>query len=115
MKVLVIGGGGREHALIWRLSRSPRVRKLYALPGNGGIQEIAQTEPIAPHDLDGILYFVKRERVDLTVVGPELPLTLGIVDRFEREGLAIVGPRANAAEIEGSKVFSKGFMQRHGI
>ena len=115
MKVLVIGGGGREHALVWKLSKSPLVKKLFAIPGNSGIQQQAQIHPVSVNRIDDILSFVKKERIDLTVVGPELPLTLGIVDRFEREGRPIVGPTALAAEIEGSKVFSKEFMARNGI
>jgi phosphoribosylamine--glycine ligase len=115
MKVLVIGGGGREHALVWKLAKSPLVKKLFAIPGNSGIQQQAQVHPVSVDRIDDMLSFVKKERIDLTVVGPELPLTLGIVDRFEREGRAIVGPTALAAEIEGSKVFSKEFMARNGI
>ncbi|HEX9757291.1 MAG TPA: phosphoribosylamine--glycine ligase [Nitrospiria bacterium] len=115
MKVLVIGGGGREHALVWKLSKSPLVKKLFAVPGNSGIQQLAHIHPISVNRIEDIFSFVKREQIDLTVVGPEIPLTLGIVDRFEREGRAIVGPTAIGAEIEGSKVFSKEFMERNGI
>ncbi len=115
MKILVIGGGGREHALVWKLSKSPLVRKLYALPGNSGIEQFAQIESISVDRVDDILSFVKREGIDLTLVGPELPLTLGLVDRLEAEKRPVIGPLSLAAEIEGSKIFSKQFMERHRI
>ena len=115
MKILVIGSGGREHALVWKLAMSPRVDSIYCAPGNPGITRRARCVPIKVDDLDGLLEFAKRKAVDLTVVGPELPLTMGIVDRFREAGLRIVGPSKRAAEIEASKAFSKSFMERHHI
>lgn len=115
MKVLVIGGGGREHALVWKLSKSPRVDKIYCAPGNAGIAEIAECLDIKTDDIDTLLDFVKYEWVDLTVVGPEAPLTAGIVDAFVKEGRRIFGPDASGARLEGSKVFAKDFMLKYGI
>jgi len=115
MKVLVVGGGGREHALCWKISQSPRVAELYCAPGNGGIGRIANIVEIGAEDIEGLLRFAKDRGIDLTVVGPEAPLVEGIVDAFESEGLRIFGPRKAAAEIEGSKAFAKDFMSRHGI
>lgn len=115
MKILVIGSGGREHALVWKLAQSPRVEALYCAPGNPGIARHARCIPIPPDNLNGLLDFASSQSVDLTVVGPEGPLTLGIVDRFRAAGVRIVGPTKTAAEIEFSKVFSKTFMERHGI
>ncbi len=115
MKVLVIGSGGREHALVWKLAQSTRVDKIYCCPGNAGISEIAECIDISPKDHNGLVNFVKYEWIDLTVVGPEEPLAHGIVDVFEREGLRIVGPTKEAAQIEASKVFAKDFMKRYGI
>ncbi len=115
MKILVVGSGGREHALAWKLARSPRVEKVYVAPGNGGTRLVAENVPIAETDIPGLLAFVERETIGLTVVGPEIPLTMGIVDEFEKRGLRIFGPSKKAAEIEGSKVFAKEFMARHRI
>jgi len=115
MRVLVIGGGGREHALCWKLRQSPELDELYCAPGNPGIAEIADRVPIAPDEVQELADFAGEMRIDLTVVGPELPLTLGIADEFTRRGLRVFGPTAQAAEIEGSKVFAKQFMARHGI
>lgn len=115
MKVLVVGGGGREHALCWKIAQSPKVQELYCAPGNGGIGKVAKLVEIAPTDIEGLLRFAKDEGIDLTVVGPEAPLVAGIVEAFEAEGLRIFGPRSSAAEIEGSKAFAKEFMARHGI
>lgn len=115
MKVLVVGGGGREHALCWKLSQSPKVEGLFCAPGNAGIGEIAHLVDISPDDLQGLLRFAKEEGIDLTVVGPEAPLVQGIADLFEAEGLRVFGPTKAAAEIEGSKAFAKEFMRRHGI
>jgi phosphoribosylamine--glycine ligase len=115
MKILVVGGGGREHALVWKLAQSPRVKGLYCAPGNVGIARQARCVDIAADDIQGLVSFAKKEGIDLTVVGPELPLTAGIVDIFRRNGLRIFGPTKEAAEIEGSKVFSKEFCLRHGI
>ncbi len=115
MKVLVVGGGGREHALCWKLRQSPEVAELYCAPGNPGIAAVADRVPIAPDEVQELADFAAELRIDLTVVGPELPLTLGIADEFRRRGLVIFGPSARAAELEGSKVFAKQFMERHGI
>lgn len=115
MKVLVVGGGGREHALCWKIAQSPLLKKLYCAPGNGGIGEIAENVPINAEDLGGLLNFAKSEGIDLTVVGPEAPLVKGLVDLFEKEGLKVFGPNKLAAEIEGSKAFAKTFMKKYGI
>ena len=115
MRILVIGGGGREHALVWKLRQSPRVSKIYAAPGNAGIAESAECADISVTDVRLLAGFAERHAVDLTVVGPELPPTLGVVDEFERRGLPTFGPRREAAVLEGSKVFAKRFMKRHGI
>src|SRR5574341_1431117 len=103
MKVLVIGGGGREHALVWKLSQSPKVKQLYCAPGNPGIAGLAQCVEIRPDDLSGLLSFAQSHKIDLTVVGPELPLTLGVVDQFQQAGLRIFGPTKAASMIEASK------------
>ena len=115
MKVLVIGGGGREHALVWKLKQSPKVDKVYCAPGNAGISEIAECIDIKGDDAEALLDFVKYNWIDLTVVGPEVPLAAGIVDRFIKEDRTIFGPVAAGAQLEGSKVFSKDFMLRYGI
>jgi phosphoribosylamine--glycine ligase len=115
MKVFVIGGGGREHALCWKLRQSTDLKELYCAPGNPGIGEIADLVPMAPDEIHRLAEFAAGLRIDLTVVGPELPLTLGLVDEFQRRGLPVFGPTRTAAELEGSKVFAKQFMQRHGI
>ena len=115
MKVLVVGGGGREHALVWKLQQSPAVTKLYAAPGNAGIAGLAECADISVSEIRLLADFAERRGIDLTVVGPELPLTLGIVEEFERRGLRVFGPGREAAALEGSKVFAKRFMKRHGI
>lgn len=115
MKVLVIGAGGREHALVWALKKSPRVTEIVCAPGNGGIAAIARCIPAKLGDLNDLLQMVAAERPDLTVVGPELPLSLGIVDEMRRRGLAVFGPTQAAAKLETSKAFAKRFMQRHNI
>jgi len=115
MKILVIGGGGREHALVWKLRQSPRVEKLWCAPGNGGIAQDAECLPVDTKDVGAMIALAERLKPDLTVVGPEQPLVLGVADEFSRRGLAIVGPSKQAAEIEGSKVFAKGFLERHNI
>jgi len=115
VKVLVVGGGGREHALAWKLRQSPAVTKLYVAPGNAGIAELAECVDISVSDVRPLADFAERHAIDLTVVGPELPLTMGIVDEFGRRGLRIFGPGREAAALEGSKVFAKRFMKRHGI
>ncbi|HEX7899961.1 MAG TPA: phosphoribosylamine--glycine ligase [Planctomycetota bacterium] len=115
MKILLIGGGGREHALAWKLSKSPKLTKLYAAPGNAGIARHAECVDIAADNLDGLLAFVKKEKIDLTVVGPETPLCKGIVDLFQDNGQRVFGPSKDAAELEGSKVFCKNLLRRYGI
>ncbi len=115
MKVLVIGGGGREHAMVWKLKQSPRVRKIWCAPGNPGMEKLAERLPVAANDIDKLLRFAKKEAIDLTVVGPEGPLVAGIVDRFRAEGLKIFGPDKNAAQLEGSKSFAKNLMKKLGI
>ncbi len=115
MKVLVIGGGGREHAIVWKLSQSRHVDKIYCAPGNAGIAEIAECIDISPDNFSELINFVKYEWIDLTIVGPEAPLSKGIVDAFEKEGRKIVGPSKAAAQLESSKVFSKEFMRKHRI
>lgn len=115
MKVLVIGGGGREHALCWKLRQSPLLTELYAAPGNPGIARIADVVPIAAEEIQQLADFATDLKIDLTIVGPELPLTLGLVDEFRNRGLRVFGPQRQAAELEGSKVFAKEFMRRHEI
>src|SRR5215208_454383 len=123
MKVLVIGGGGREHALVWKLAQSPHVTRMWCAPGNAGIGDerlVAKGNriecvDIGAEDLPKLLAFAQEAKVDMAVVGPDNPLALGVVDLFEQAGLRIWGPNRKAAQFEGSKVFSQGFMERHGI
>ena len=115
MNILVIGSGGREHAIAWKLLQSPQVDKLFCAPGNAGIAGIAECVNIKAEESGRLADFAERNLVDLTIVGPEGPLTLGIVDEFERHGLRVFGPRQNAAVLEGSKVFAKEFMRKYGI
>ncbi len=115
MRILVVGGGGREHALVWKLAQSPLAQKIYCAPGNAGIAALADCVPISVTDLDGLADFAEASRIDLTVVGPEIPLIAGIVDRFESRGLRIFGPSADPARIEGSKSFAKQLMTTANI
>jgi phosphoribosylamine--glycine ligase len=115
MRILVVGGGGREHALVWKLAQSPQTEALFCAPGNAGIAALATCVPIAPGDVEALGRFAERERIDLTVVGPELPLTVGLVDRFAARGLRAFGPSAAAARLEGSKVFAKELLSRLGV
>ncbi len=115
MRILVVGGGGREHALVWKIAQSPLVDKIYCAPGNAGIAEHAECVAIAADDLDTLTNFAESQQIDLTVVGPEVPLIAGIVDRFEARGLRIFGPSTDPARIEGSKIFAKRLMQDAGI
>ena len=115
MKVLVIGSGGREHALVWKIRQSPRASKIYCAPGNAGIADQAELVALAADDIDGLLAFAENEQIDLTIVGPELPLSLGIVDQFEARGLRVFGPNRAAAQLEGSKAFTKELMQQQGV
>jgi phosphoribosylamine---glycine ligase len=115
MKVLVIGSGGREHSLVWKIGQSSKVNKLYCAPGNGGIGKIAELVAIGPEEIDKLADFAEKQGVDLTVVGPELPLTLGIVDHFQTRGLKIFGPDRRAAQLEGSKSFAKEILSENNI
>ena len=115
MKVLVVGGGGREHALVWKISQSPRVKKIYCAPGNAGIAKLADCVSIGAAEIDKLLAFARDEKIDLTVVGPEDPLAAGIVDQFEAAGLRIFGASRKAAQIESSKSFAKNIMEKYGI
>src|SRR5262245_15294290 len=115
MNVLVLGKGGREHALVWKLAQSPRVQKVYCAPGNAGTGIDGQNVDVETTDFDRLVRFAKKEGIDLTVVGPEEPLSLGVVDYFEKHGLRIFGPTKAAAELEGSKVFAKELMRQADI
>jgi phosphoribosylamine---glycine ligase len=115
MKVLVIGSGGREHALVWKLAQSPLLSRLYCAPGNAGTAEQAENVPINADDISSLLAFARESAIDFTVVGPELSLALGIVDIFRQEGLAIFGPTQQAAQLETSKAFAKAIMSKYGI
>jgi len=115
MKLLVVGNGGREHALAWKLAQSPRVQKVYVAPGNGGTATESGVENVALSDIPALIAFSKKEKINLTVVGPEAPLAAGIVDAFRDAGLKIFGPSRAAAQLEASKDFAKSFMMRHGI
>ncbi|MBR2471742.1 MAG: phosphoribosylamine--glycine ligase [Clostridia bacterium] len=115
MKVLVVGGGGREHTIVWKLSKSPKVTEIYAAPGNGGIAELATCVPIKATDIDGVVNFAYENKIDLTVVAPDDPLVAGMVDALEAKGLRAFGPNKAAAIIEGSKVYSKELMEKYNI
>ncbi len=115
MRVLVIGGGGREHALVWKINQSPKVTAVFCAPGNAGTAAIANNVPIPANQIDSLLEFAQKNKIGLTVVGPEQPLVMGIVDRFQEKGLRIFGPSARAAELEGSKAFSKNIMKKYGL
>jgi phosphoribosylamine--glycine ligase len=115
MRVLVIGGGGREHALVWKIKQSPKVETIFCAPGNAGTSETVENVAIAADDIEGLLQFALNNGIGLTIVGPEQPLVMGIVDRFEENGLRIFGPNARAAELEGSKSFSKDIMKKYGL
>ncbi len=115
MKILIVGSGGREHAIAWKISKSPRVEKIYCAPGNAGIAGIAECVPIDAMEFEKLADFAQENAIDLTVIGMDAPLVGGIVDVFEARGLRVFGPRKNAAVIEGSKVFSKDLMKKYGI
>ncbi len=115
MKVLVIGGGGREHSIAWKLSQSPQIKELYLIPGNGGTSEIGENVNISLNEIVEVADFAKEKKIDYTIVGPEAPLVSGIVDEFEKRGLNIFGPSKNASIIEGSKVYAKRFMKKYEI
>jgi phosphoribosylamine--glycine ligase len=115
MKVMVIGSGGREHAICWKLAQDRRIEKIYALPGNAGISSLAECVSIKSENIDEIVNFAKEKKVDWTIVGPEMPLSMGIVDRFLEEGLSIWGPTKNLAMLEASKAFAKKIMEKAKI
>ena len=115
MKVLVVGGGGREHALVWKIAQSPRVKKIFCAPGNAGMVKLAKCVPIGAAEIDKLLAFARDEKIDLTVVGPEDPLSKGIVDQFEGAGMRVFGASQKAARIESSKSFAKAIMEKYGI
>ena len=115
MRVLVVGSGGREHTIVWKLSQSPRVRVLFCAPGNGGIARLARCVPIQAGDFAAIADFVRKEKIDYVVIGPEAPLAAGLADALAAVGVGVLGPSERAAQLESSKVFAKDFMARHGI
>ena len=115
MKILIIGGGGREHTIAWKVAQSPRVEKIYCAPGNAGIEKIAECVPLDVNDVSGLADFALSHNVDITIVGPELPLTIGICDEFKARGLKIFGPSKDAAILESSKVFTKELLQKYNI
>ncbi|MFL8631620.1 phosphoribosylamine--glycine ligase [Clostridioides difficile] len=115
MKILVVGGGGREHAICWKLSKEKNVEKIYCAPGNAGIANVAECVNIGDTNIEELLKFAKENEIGLTIVGPEVPLVMGIVDEFEKEGLRVFGPNKKCAQLEGSKAFSKEFMIKHNI
>ena len=115
MRILVVGSGGREHAIIWKLSQSPRVGVIFCAPGNGGIARAARCVPVQPGDSQSIAEFVRKEKIDFVVIGPEAPLASGLADALITAGIGVLGPSQKAAQLESSKVFSKDFMARHGI
>src|SRR3989338_11229591 len=117
MKILVIGGGGREHALAWKAAQSPKVKRVFVAPGNAGTAHEPKCEniPVQAEDVNGLLKFAQTNKIDLTIVGPEIPLVLGVVDRFKATGLRCFGPTKDAAQLEGSKAFAKDFLARHRI
>lgn len=115
MKILVVGGGGREHAICWKLSKEKNVEKIYCAPGNAGITNVAECVNIGDTNIEELLKFAKENEIGLTIVGPEVPLVMGIVDEFEKEGLRVFGPNKKCAQLEGSKAFSKEFMIKHNI
>jgi len=115
MRVLIVGGGGREHAILWHVRRSPLVDEVFCAPGNAGTAQLARNVPIPAHDADGLLGFAVAQGIDLTIVGPESPLIAGLADRFREQGLRVFGPSAAAARLEGSKAWAKSVMQKYGI
>ena len=115
MKILVVGSGGREHAIVWKLKQSPKCTEIFCAPGNAGIAQDAECVKIAATDIPALVDFAKEKQIDLTVIGMDDPLMLGVVDAFEEAGLRVFGPRKNAAILEGSKAFSKELMHKYGI
>ncbi|MBQ5376008.1 MAG: phosphoribosylamine--glycine ligase, partial [Lachnospiraceae bacterium] len=115
MKVLIVGGGGREHAIATCVKKSPKVEKLYCVPGNAGIAQIAECAPIGVMEFDKVVAFAKEKEVDLVIVGPDDPLVGGLADEIEKAGIRVFGPKKNAAILEGSKAFSKDLMKKYNI
>lgn len=115
MQVLIVGSGGREHALVWKIAQSQKVSKIYCTPGNAGTRELAENVDISVDDIHGLREFAEKKKIDLTVIGPELPLTMGIVDEFRKSGLRIFGPDKKAAEVEGSKIYTKNLLKKYNI
>ena len=115
MKILIVGSGGREHAIAWKVAQSPKAEKIYCAPGNAGIAEYAECVNIGAMEFDRLVAFAKEKQIDLTIIGMDDPLVGGIVDAFEAEGLRVFGPAKNAAILEGSKAFSKDLMKKYGI
>lgn len=115
MRVLVVGGGGREHAICWKLAQSSKISKLYCAPGNAGITDVAECVPVGAEDIDGICAWASDNNIDLAVIGPEVPLAMGIVDRLNEAGVKTFGPNAKCAQLEASKSFTKAFLARHNI
>src|SRR5437763_15700164 len=115
MRILVLGGGAREHAICWKLKQSPKVAKIFCAPGNAGIAEVADIIELSPTDVKAVVSFCLRERIDLVVIGPEGPLAAGVADALDKERIPVFGPRRNAALLESSKAFAKEFMQRYDI
>lgn len=115
MKVLVVGSGGREHTLVWKIAQSKKVTKIYAAPGNGGMEQIAECVDIKADDIKGLIGFAEKQKIDFTVVGPEIPLVMGIVDEFQKKGLSVFGPSKKASQLEGSKIFTKELLFKYNI
>jgi phosphoribosylamine--glycine ligase len=115
MKILVVGGGGREHAICWKLAQSPKADKIYCAPGNAGIEEVAECLPVGAEDIDGIVAAAREKQIDLAVIGPEVPLAMGLVDELEAAGIRAFGPNRRCSQLEASKSFTKQFLERHRI
>ena len=115
MKVLVVGGGGREHAICWKLAQSPKAEKIYCAPGNAGIESVAECVDTGAEDIEGICAFAAEKAIDLAVIGPEVPLAMGIVDELEKRGVKTFGPNRKCSQLEASKSFTKAFLGRHNI
>ncbi len=115
MKILVVGGGGREHALVWKIKQSPLVTEVFCAPGNAGTEGLARNIPVAPTDIEILLGIAMENQIGLTVIGPEQPLVMGMTEKFEAQGLKVFGPTSKAAKIEGSKTFAKDLMREHNI